>query len=256
MGRLLARLDEGVARFERVVVLVFLSVMSLVVFLDVAYRVSATPDGLILKLLLLFAGSDPSAQTVDTAGRVGVPAVGALCAFGFYYAAFRTASGSTVTAGRGLLYALVSTLATGGAMLLLHAVFPYGLVWSQELALSLMLWVALLGASLATKARGHIALAVAQKLWPVKALPYVRLASGVIAAVFCFLLLILSVHFAWDFFEQWREYDVGYLAGIGIPKWTVYLALPMSFLVMGLRFIAYSIGDYIRGDVPDVGVRA
>ena len=48
---------------------------------------------------------------------------------------------------------------------------PNGLVWSQPVALGLLLWVALIGATLSTKARAHIALEVADKIWPAPLLP-------------------------------------------------------------------------------------
>lgn len=247
MGRFLKALDESSARIERAVVLGLLTVMAATVFLDVVHRVASTPEGLLLRLLTALAGGDPSDSTRHALRTVGVPSASALAAWLFFYGALRTATRSRLTGARAALAATGLTAATGFALWLLLTLFPNGLVWSQPLALGLLLWVALLGATLAAKERGHIVLEVADKLWPERLLPLARLLSGLIAAAFCFVGVLLGAHYVSDFVAQWQE-GVGYVSGVPMPKWVVYAAIPASFLLMGLRFLAYTIGDFLKRD--------
>lgn len=243
MSRLLSRLDDASARVERGVVLVLLAVMSATVFFDVVHRVASTRDGLILKLLVALTGGD---RTSPALREVGVPAVAGLIAYGFFYGALRTAAGERFdTRGRAAAGALGLLGLAVAALFGILTFFPNGLVWSQPLSLSLLLWVALLGSTLATKARGHIVLEVADKLWPAALLPFVRLGSGLLAAVFCGVLVALGLHFATDFYEQWRE-GVGYIPGLRLPKWVIFTSIPVCFAIMGARFLGLAVGDFLN----------
>lgn len=250
MASPLARFDDTVARVEKAVVLVFLAVMTAAVFLDVIHRVASSPEGLVLNVLLGLAGDSPSESTQAILADWVAPGILRLVLFAVAYAALRTARGSTASAGRSALYALVVTAAVDIAVRLLVAAFPNGLIWSQPVALSLLLWVALIGATLATKERGHIVLQIADRLWAGPTLRYVRLMSGLLAGGFCLALVLLGAHYTADFYEQWQM-GVGYVSGVPIPKWTVYLAIPVTFAVMTLRFAGYAIGDFLRNATPE-----
>jgi len=249
MASFMERLDDGVAKVERFVILVFLAVMSLVVFFDVVFRNWTAPQGVLVKLMSSLSGrplDDPMLGTLDEP-------LAAVLLFVFVFAALRSAAteGRFGTAGGAAIGAVLTVIATGIALKVLIWVFPNGLVWSQPLALALLLWVALIGASLATKAKAHIVLEVADKIWPASVHPYVKLFSGLGAGAFSLLVLALGVHFASDFWDQWRQFDTQRVQGTPIPIWTVYGAIPVSFATMGTRFIGYAIRDFRhRGDDP------
>lgn len=250
MASPLARFDDTVARVEKAVVLVFLAVMTAAVFFDVLHRVASSPDGLVLKLLLAFAGDAPSESTRALLADWIAPGILRGIFFGVVYAALRTARGSTASAGRSALYALGITAVVDVALRILLVAFPNGLIWSQPLSLSLLLWVALIGATIATKERGHIVLQIADRLWSGSRLRYVRLMSGLLAGTFCLVLVLLGAHYTADFYDQWQD-GVGYVSGVPIPKWVVYLAIPVTFAVMTLRFAGYAIGDFLRNATPE-----
>lgn len=248
MRQVLARVDEASANIERGVVLVLLSLMAGVVFFDVLHRVASSPEGLMLRLLTLFAGN-PAPDTLARLRSVGVPVTATVLAYAFFYGAVRTRAAEATPRRRSALVALGFTAAAIALLFLVLNVFPNGLVWSQPLALALLLWVALFGATLATRARGHIAFEVADRIWPAAFLPWARLVSGLIAGAFCFAIVVLSIHYVSDFFAQWREDGVGFISGVPLPKWVAYLAIPVSFVIMGLRFTGYALGDFLaRGE--------
>lgn len=243
MRQFLSRIDDSIEVIERLTVLVFLSIMSASVFLDVVHRISATPNGIILKALLAVWPGETTPETVKMLGQVGVPLVAAVFAWIFCYGALRTAKGSTLSVGASAGGALVITAFLALFIFGLLRLFPHGLVWSQPLSLGLLLWVALLGATLATKARGHIILEAAEKMWPPQARRWTRLAGGLIATSFCVVLVVLGAAYTADFYTQWTT-GVGFVSGVRLPKWCVLASMPICFALMGARFIAYSISDF------------
>jgi TRAP-type C4-dicarboxylate transport system permease small subunit len=245
MAQWLARIDDFVEKFERFVVLLFLTVMSGAVFLDVVHRVSAQP---VLRVAAALAGEAPPGPADAPVYRG--PLLALVLAYAFFAGALHTASGGERRPpARALLGGLALTAAATTAVVLFVKLVPNGLVFSQPLALGLLLWVSLMGATLATKAKAHIVLEVADKIWPAPVLPYARLLSGLVAAGFCLVGAVLSVHFVADYVDQWRE-GVGYMSGIAVPRWVIFLALPSGFAVMGLRFLAYATADFLRRHEP------
>jgi TRAP-type C4-dicarboxylate transport system permease small subunit len=248
MAHWLARLDDFIEKFERFVVLFFLTVMSGAVFLDVVHRVSAQP---VLRVAAALSGEAPPGPADEPVYRA--PIVSLLLAYAFFAGALHTASGARRSLARSLVGGLLLTLATTVGIVLFVKLVPNGLVFSQPLALGLLLWVSLMGATLATKARAHIVLEVADKIWPAPMLPYARLLSGLVAATFCLVGAVLSVHFVSDYVDQWRE-GVGYMSGLAVPRWVIFLALPSGFGVMGLRFLGYATADFLRRNEPKTEV--
>lgn len=245
MRPLVRAIDDGLARVERLLVLTSLIVMSLAVFFDVLHRVASMP---ILRVTAVLQGQPPPG--VPDAPVFTGPLLALGLAFLFFTGALRTAA-TPPPLGRAILGGFGLTVATAiGVTAYVHLV-PNGLVWSQPLALGLLLWVSLLGATLATKAKAHITLEIADKVWKGPLLPYARLGSGLVAGTFCLVAATLSAHFASDTFEQWWVDGVGYMPGVPIPKFFVFLALPVGFLLMGLRFSGYAIGDFLdRAETP------
>lgn len=240
MRRLLSRVDDGIEVIERLAILVFLSIMSAAVFFDVVHRISATPNGVILRTLtLLWPGAAP-----ESLATIGVPAVAGAGIWFTSYGALRTARGSTIGQGKAVVAGLGITGLVALSLFGLLKLFPNGLVWSQPLSLGLLLWVALLGATLATKARGHIVIEAAEQLWPLGARRYTRLIGGLVAAAFALLMTVLGASYTSDFYAQWQS-GVGYVPSVGIPKWVVFSAMPVCFALMSSRFFAYSISDFM-----------
>jgi len=65
-----------------------------------------------------------------------------------------------------LAIAAVVTGAIVGVVVLYLRSTPGTMIWAQKLTLVMMIWVALLGASIATYDRSHLALEMGEKLWP------------------------------------------------------------------------------------------
>lgn len=249
MATAFARFDDFINQIEKYLVLVFLSVMTAVVFLDVVHRTASSPEGFFLSILLKIAGAEASPDTRELITTWLAPGLLRLLTFGIVYAALQSAMRTKQSKIAVLGEALVLSVLLEVGLRLMLWLFPNGLVWSQPLSLSLLLWVAMVGATLATKERGHIVLQIADRIWPGPALRWVRLSGGLLTAAFCVAVAVLGVHYTADFYEQWKM-GVGFVSGIAIPRWAVYTAIPTCFLLMALRFGAYAVLDFLYGPPP------
>ncbi len=126
--------------------------------------------------------------------------------------------------------------AVAGLVYLYAREYPGGFIWAQKLALVMMIWVALLGASMATYDRSHLALEMGEKLWPQKALPFVKALSHALTAGFCLICFYLSVNLI---LAQHKEGHT-ITAVEWLPTWVAFLAMPYAFGAMAIRFLAQS----------------
>jgi TRAP-type C4-dicarboxylate transport system permease small subunit len=116
--------------------------------------------------------------------------------------------------------------------ILFRNVVSIGLIWIDPLLRHLVLWVALLGASVATREGRHIKIdLVAPHLSPSR---QAGLSAGLnlLSALVCLSLVFPAVEFVQD------EYEVGkYLIG-SIPLWVSQAIIPLMMAVLGLRFLS------------------
>ncbi|MSP92028.1 MAG: TRAP transporter small permease [Myxococcales bacterium] len=235
--RSLDRIDRGIYRAEQIVAGVAFGAMIAVMALSVAHRVFSREEGrLSTALLRVLHGLGIAAEASTIHGPVGL-ALNLVLAYGFAWLVLRTRKAAiTLTPAHALLWAVPLTAGLAGAIWLMLALLPNGLVWGPAVALACMLWCGFLGASLATYAKKHLALEMADKIWPASWQPAVKgLAMALTAAATGVLLwlawLSIAAHFA-----AWQQNPLtGQLLPTEIPKWTVFTVLPWTFALMTLR---------------------
>ena len=138
-----------------------------------------------------------------------------------------------------LVLLLLAMIVLAGADILARSLFGGGLVWIPPLLRVMVLWLGLLGALLATRTREHIAIDLASRLAGPGLRRLLALISSVFAAVVCLLLAWHSqnfVRFAWEF---------GDVAFGRVPAWPLQIIIPLSFALMGLRFMLQGVQDLL-----------
>ncbi len=114
--------------------------------------------------------------------------------------------------------------------ILFRDLISIGIFWIDPVIEHLVLWVALLGASVATRKNRHIAIDVLSDRLPpvyrssVQAL--VRLFSGLV----CLILVLPAIRF------MESDYRAGSLLAFGIPLWVSQAVMPAMLLAMAVRF--------------------
>ncbi|MBT3352482.1 MAG: TRAP transporter small permease [Nitrospinaceae bacterium] len=138
--------------------------------------------------------------------------------------------------GIALITLLFVMLITGFIQVVLRNLFHTGILGADLLLRQGLLWLGLLGASLAVRGAGrHIEIDIVSRLIsPHWAKPARRL-TDLFAALVCALLARASLLFLIG------EYDAGSrIAGV-FPAWVFQLILPVGFAVMAARFLGASL---------------
>jgi TRAP-type C4-dicarboxylate transport system permease small subunit len=129
-----------------------------------------------------------------------------------------------------LVCLVIGMLSLGFLQILFRNLISVGIVWIDSLVRHLVLWIALLGASIATRENRHISIDVLSgRLSPDR---YSRV-QGVVrlfSALVCFLLVYPAIRFVQN------DYVAGKTLAFGIPLWLAQAVMPVMMLVMGGRF--------------------
>ena len=119
--------------------------------------------------------------------------------------------------------------------------FSHGFHWAQKTSVYLMIWAGFLGASLTNNKGGHLRPEIADKLWPDTLRSAFHRIRHFITSIFCFG----STYFSYTYVLESREFgDSNPMLG-GFPLWIVQLIIPITFLLMGITSLVFSVFEDI-----------
>lgn len=252
----LKRIDDWVFRAERGFTVVALAVMSVVVFFDVVHRTFASDENKAVAAVvkvLGYAGTEVEvgSSTYQSLESI-VPPLTWIAFIGLAFFAIRSANvRERVPAVRALVYAVVGVVAAYGLVQLFVKLVPNGLIWSQPLALVLTLWVGFIAASMCTYENKHLKVEAVTRIIPLRYKPLVFCISGLFTAAVCLVLMWLSLRYVVFNYEEYVTTDGqgGLFSGLDVPRYQCFLALPVAFLFMTVRFTSRAIAA-AQGDLP------
>ena len=108
--------------------------------------------------------------------------------------------------------------------------FSEGVVWIDPLLRMLVLWVGLAGAVVATRSNNHIRIDVFAKYLPDKIHPYIDRLVYLFTLAICLLIGWHAARFVYS------EYEYGTIAFASVPSWVTAIIIPISFLLIALRY--------------------
>ena len=108
--------------------------------------------------------------------------------------------------------------------------FAEGVVWIDPLLRMLVLWVGLSGAVVATRTDRHIRIDIFAKYLPKILLPYVQRMVYLFTLFICLLISWHAARFVYS------EYEYGTLAFAAVPAWLTAIIIPLSFLLIAVRY--------------------
>jgi len=133
-------------------------------------------------------------------------------------------------------------LALAVVQILLRNFLDSGFLWAESFLRILVLWVAILGAMVATRQGNHISIDVVSRYLPYRMVLATTAATSLIAAIICAAM-------AWYAFEFVKfEYEDGAIAFGSVPSWLCETILPLGFAVMSLRFVVRGARALWAGD--------
>ena len=130
-----------------------------------------------------------------------------------------------------LILALVSMLTVALLQIVLRNLFDSGFLWAESFLRILVLWVAMLGAMVATRERNHISIDLLSRLLPPGFFVPLQNISLLFAAGVCATAAYHCVVFIN------YEYQDGTSAFADVPVWICQSIMPIGFGVMALRFV-------------------
>ena len=256
MKEQLKKIDEWVFRAERGFTVAALAVMSIVVFFDVVHRTFASDENKAVSAvvkLLSYVGTDielgsSAHQSLESV----MPTITWIAFVGLAFFAVRSANlRDRVPPLRAFVYAVVGVVATYGLIRLFVKLVPNGLIWSQPLALVLTLWVGFIAASMCTYENKHLKVEAVTRVIPLRYKPIVFFVSGAFSAIVCVALMWLSLRYVVFNYEEYVATDGegGLFSGLDVPKYQCFLALPVAFFFMSVRFAGRAVAA-LHGDLP------
>ena len=123
--------------------------------------------------------------------------------------------------------------------------FGEGVVWIDPLLRTLVLWVGLSGAVVATRTDNHIRIDIFTKYFPPHLLKTVQRIAYLFTLFVCLLIAWHATRFVYS------EYEYETIAFSGIPAWVTALIIPVSFSLIAFRYVLLILSPYERQIVPD-----
>lgn len=129
-----------------------------------------------------------------------------------------------------LISALISMLGIAVLQIFLRNFMDSGFLWAESFLRILVLWVAMLGAMVATREKNHIAIDAMSRYLSRPIQRATRLLTNLFSSVICGTV-------AWYSFAYVQlEYEDHAIAFLNVQTWLCQTILPFGFAVIALRF--------------------
>lgn len=142
-----------------------------------------------------------------------------------------------------LLVSLVILMVSLGFLqILFRNLISVGIVWIDSLVRHLVLWIALLGASVATRENRHITIDLLSGRVSPGHYSRIQGAVQLFSALVCLLLVSPAIRFVQN------DYVAGKTLAFGIPLWFSQAVMPAMMLVLGVRFLLQGLKKIFSGN--------
>lgn len=108
-------------------------------------------------------------------------------------------------------------------------------MWGHEIALLCMVWFSLLSPTIAIREDKHITVTMIDLVAPAKVIKALRILAGIVTLSFTLVMFVQGIEIA--------KLAAGTrMSGTGLSRFVVFVAVPVSGLLMTLMFLARVIG--------------
>lgn len=131
---------------------------------------------------------------------------------------------------------LVTMIVLAGTQIILRNFLDSGFVWIDPILRVLVLWLGLLGATVATRHNKHVRIDLLSKFFDRNNHRLIQALIGQVSAWTCLVI-------AW-FGLNWirMDYADGVQTFAGMPAWMLEVIVPTAFALIGLRYFIKSVG--------------
>ena len=134
-----------------------------------------------------------------------------------------------------LVLLLTAMIVLASTQILLRNLLDSGFVWIDPLLRVLVLWLGLIGATVATRNNRHIRIDLLSKLFSRNTHRLIQSIIGQVSAWTCLVV-------AWYGFK-WIQMDYvdEVISFAGVPAWLLEVIIPVTFALIGLRYLIMSV---------------
>ncbi|MFZ9037354.1 MAG: TRAP transporter small permease [Gammaproteobacteria bacterium] len=134
-----------------------------------------------------------------------------------------------------LVVLLSAMILLASTQILLRNFFDSGFVWIDPILRVLVLWLGLIGATVASRYNKHIRIDLLSRYFERNTHRLIQSVVGQVSAWTCLLV-------AWHGF-RWihLDYQDGLTSFAGIPAWMLEVVIPVTFTLIGLRYLFGSV---------------
>ena len=142
-----------------------------------------------------------------------------------------------------LISLLISMILLSSGQIVLRNFFDIGIIWIDPLLRVLVLWTALIGATVASRENKHIRIDLVSRLFSKKLHLGIQVFIGLFTFVICAII-------AW-YGAQWvlLDYQDKLTSFSGLPSWALEIIIPIAFGLIAIRYLMHSIcwlGMFLR----------
>lgn len=130
-----------------------------------------------------------------------------------------------------LVAALITMLSMAVMQIIMRNFMDTGFLWAESFQRILVLWVAMLGALVATREHHHINIDALARYLSARGRRIVNLVNNVLAGIICAIVAWYAVEFVS------YEYQDETIAFANVPTWLCQSILPIGFAGMSIRFL-------------------
>jgi len=134
-----------------------------------------------------------------------------------------------------LIIILLTMILLAFLQVILRNFFSTSILWGDTFLRHLVLWIAFIGASLATKENRHINIDALSRLLPKTMKKITAIVINFFAATVCFFLMRAAITFIQS------EKQAGSTLFAGIPTWIFQIIMAIGFGLMMFRFLIHSL---------------
>jgi len=136
---------------------------------------------------------------------------------------------------------LLSMMLIASVQIVMRNLFDSGLLWAESYIRVAVLWLALLGAMLASRHHKHLAIdALVHRLSP-PVQYWLKRFNDLFSAIICF---IISYH---SHFFIYSDYQQGSIAFAIVPSWLCEVIIPIAFALIGYRYLLMALFSSSEG---------
>ncbi len=132
---------------------------------------------------------------------------------------------------------LLSMIVIAIVQIIMRNLFDSGILWAESYIRIAVLWIALLGAMLATRDDKHLAINALVHRFNDKAQHWLNRLNHLFSAIICFIISYHSTLFVYS------EYQDGGIAFAKVPSWLCEAIIPFAFTLIACRYLLTALFD-------------